>query len=297
MNYDYIIIGGGPAGATAAYSLQKSGASCLILEREQTKKEKVCGGLLTWTGIRLLKEAGIDLSSLLTKGAKRILHFIVVKNCEERTYSYHAGEYGLGLRRVIFDSLLLNEAKNIGVNIQYGINVKKFTYENKKFQVGINYSKRLILASGARGYIVGKDTYLKQSFGLSAQILGKSDLYDDSVYFWYPDNSDMYVWCIPNGNAIWNIGIWFPKYCNDAKTIFKKYYGIYIARHFDEYCYMRQLTGGFCGNVDMSRFLPNNCFGIGDFAGFNSNSTGEGIRYAIESALNLSRMMRYKHAR
>lgn len=33
-DYDYIIIGGGPAGSTAAYCLQKEGAKCIIIEKK-----------------------------------------------------------------------------------------------------------------------------------------------------------------------------------------------------------------------------------------------------------------------
>ena len=42
--YDCIIVGAGPAGATAAYHLAKQGHSVLILEKDELPRYKPCGG-------------------------------------------------------------------------------------------------------------------------------------------------------------------------------------------------------------------------------------------------------------
>lgn len=42
--YDCIIVGAGPAGATAAYHLSKAGHSVLLLEAAQLPRYKPCGG-------------------------------------------------------------------------------------------------------------------------------------------------------------------------------------------------------------------------------------------------------------
>lgn len=54
---------------------------------------------------------------------------------------------------------------------------------------------------------------------------------------------------------------------------------------------MRQLRGGFCGNVNLTQHLINGCYGIGDFAGQNRINTGEGIRYALDSAVILAEQL------
>ena len=44
MIYDYIIAGSGIAGSVCAYELSKLNKSCLILEKEPYRLEKICGG-------------------------------------------------------------------------------------------------------------------------------------------------------------------------------------------------------------------------------------------------------------
>ncbi len=50
MDYDVIIIGGGPAGATAAFTLATQGCTALLLEKAKLPRYKVCGGGLVYRG-------------------------------------------------------------------------------------------------------------------------------------------------------------------------------------------------------------------------------------------------------
>ena len=54
--YDTIIVGAGPAGATAAYLLAKAGLRVLILDKKKFPRPKLCGGLITWKTVQVLKE-------------------------------------------------------------------------------------------------------------------------------------------------------------------------------------------------------------------------------------------------
>ncbi|MEK7268103.1 MAG: FAD-dependent monooxygenase, partial [Nitrospirota bacterium] len=46
-SYDVLVVGMGPAGATAAYELSRAGMSVLALEKQMHPRYKVCGGGLS----------------------------------------------------------------------------------------------------------------------------------------------------------------------------------------------------------------------------------------------------------
>jgi flavin-dependent dehydrogenase len=53
--YDLIVIGGGPAGASAAISAARTGARVLLLERGQYPRHKVCGEFVSAESLELLR--------------------------------------------------------------------------------------------------------------------------------------------------------------------------------------------------------------------------------------------------
>src|SRR6202030_3769376 len=55
LRYDLIIIGGGPAGTSAAISAAREGASVLLLERGRFPRHKVCGEFVSAESLSLLK--------------------------------------------------------------------------------------------------------------------------------------------------------------------------------------------------------------------------------------------------
>lgn len=56
MLYDLIVVGGGPAGSSAAISAALLGASVLLLERGRFPRHKVCGEFVSAESLSLLKE-------------------------------------------------------------------------------------------------------------------------------------------------------------------------------------------------------------------------------------------------
>jgi geranylgeranyl reductase family protein len=67
--FDALIIGAGPAGATAAYILAADGYKVGIIEKKPFPRDKLCGGLLSQKTIRLLKDIfNLRLSDLKARG-------------------------------------------------------------------------------------------------------------------------------------------------------------------------------------------------------------------------------------
>ena len=56
---DVLIVGGGPAGSTAAWQLRRAGADVLLLDREPFPRLKLCAG---WITPEVVRELEIDLA-------------------------------------------------------------------------------------------------------------------------------------------------------------------------------------------------------------------------------------------
>src|SRR5713101_397396 len=72
LHYDLIIIGGGPAGTSAAISAARGGASVLLLERGRFPHHKVCGEFVSAESLGLLTSLLDPDRAALLQGAVRI---------------------------------------------------------------------------------------------------------------------------------------------------------------------------------------------------------------------------------
>lgn len=69
------MIGAGPAGAASAYLLAKGGARVLLLERSSWPRDKVCGGCLSASAVACLREIGLArVLDVATPVARSHLH-------------------------------------------------------------------------------------------------------------------------------------------------------------------------------------------------------------------------------
>ena len=55
LEFDVVICGSGPSGATAAFLLAKHGLKVALIDKEQFPRDKLCGGLLTEKSYKLIK--------------------------------------------------------------------------------------------------------------------------------------------------------------------------------------------------------------------------------------------------
>ena len=261
MVYDAVIIGAGPSGAASAICMQHAKRKCLILEKQIQIGEKTCGGFLSSSAVKALQFIGLQ-----------------------------AYEYGLGITRHLLDSWLFDHAIKAGAKVQFGEHVKSIVTKNDIFQVNGYLSSNVIIASGASGFIPQEmhTVFSNQTFGLSAQITGITNLSIENIYFYITgDNGLDYFWIIPNGNNIWNIGIWFQKMPKDAVSQFWLYKENFVDPLFSKTEFIRKLKGAYCGNYSLFNQFPHGCYTVGDAGGFNSPTTGAGLRAAITSAIDV----------
>ena len=60
-----LVVGAGPAGASAAIALARGGAAVRILERSGWPREKTCGDGISPDAVRIAADLGIDLTDRL----------------------------------------------------------------------------------------------------------------------------------------------------------------------------------------------------------------------------------------
>lgn len=122
---DVIVVGGGPAGASAAYYLASAGLEVLVLEKSRFPRDKVCGDGLTPRAVAELVRMGVPTPE--SEGW--------IRNHGLRTYG--AGymlelpwptladlpDYGLASPRERFDEILVRHAQRAGARLEEGVQV------------------------------------------------------------------------------------------------------------------------------------------------------------------------------
>lgn len=108
LTYDVIIVGGGPAGATAARALGESGISTLLLDKSSFPRDKPCGGGISARVIRRFPYLESALSGIPVNWVSKVYFeapsgSAVDYVSEDRLY--------LMIRRCEFDNLLFSMAR------------------------------------------------------------------------------------------------------------------------------------------------------------------------------------------
>lgn len=145
--YDVIVIGGGPAGSSAAGLLALDGHSVLLLERDKFPRYHIGESLITGV-LPTLKRLGIAErvekhgfqrkyggSLLWGQGHSKPWTF---KFRETGNGKY---EYAFQVRRADFDAILLDRARELGVTVLEGATVKEPVFDGDRM-VGVRYQLR-----------------------------------------------------------------------------------------------------------------------------------------------------------
>jgi len=142
------VVGGGPAGASAAISALRHGSQVTICEKSRLPRHKVCGEFLSVEAQTYLAQLDIDLDGL---GASRISRLRLYHR-EKRTEA-ELPFLARGLSRKILDEALLKEAVSHGARVMRGVTVRSITIKEPGTGIdagpfGTIQAETLFLASG-----------------------------------------------------------------------------------------------------------------------------------------------------
>lgn len=286
-SYDVIIIGAGPAGMACSIILAQNGKKCLLLERKKDTTGKVCGDGLTSRCVNTLKYIGVDIDELFGLGAKKILYNITFYDCETYKKRFvedrYNKDFSIGISRDIFDTFLCENAKKLGVDILFGINVDKIERINNEIIInGLYEAKTYVNAEGVIGAL--KRGKFDLPVGISSRIVGRGNVKDECFYFFRQSvYGDGYAWMFPVAENIWNVGCWSHRYKKDIKHLYFEFENVikndYVVYEF----YDRKPQGALLG---IGNSVVGNDIYVGDAALLTDSYSGEGISFAIESGIN-----------
>ena len=113
INFDVIVVGGGPAGSAAACYAADEGLKVLLLEKDNYPRDKVCGDAVGGKALKHLEELGI--LNTLEKSPHFIFDSVIFSNTREEKVKVEIKDSeatGYVYPRINFDWILFNEARS-----------------------------------------------------------------------------------------------------------------------------------------------------------------------------------------
>ena len=180
---DVLVIGGGPAGATAAHQLAAAGVSVTLIDRARFPREKTCGESLSPGAIARLSILGMwePPSALDARAAEtggKTIRGMRIRSPRGTTFlgMYKPGGAGLAIRRTTLDRELLESARRRGARVIEGLEAVR-TVRTPEGQAVVYardtgglvtrriYAKRVVVADGRSSFVARQLGFIEPESG------------------------------------------------------------------------------------------------------------------------------------
>ncbi len=143
FSFDVAIIGAGPAGSSAAIALARMGYSVALADKEQFPREKLCGDFINPINWPILHTLGVE-RDVLACAHQKVTGFRITSVAGDEAESplplRDDGLFGLGLRRLSLDHILLKNAESENVTVLQGRRIKSLKREERGWNVEFDSS-------------------------------------------------------------------------------------------------------------------------------------------------------------
>ncbi|WP_430523578.1 MULTISPECIES: geranylgeranyl reductase family protein [Streptomyces] len=329
---DVIVVGAGPAGATTAYHLARSGLDVLLLEKTAFPREKVCGDGLTPRATKQLVAMGIDISEeagwLRNKGLRIIGggHRLQLPWPELASYP----DYGLVRRRDDFDEQLARQAEKAGARLHERCNVTEPIVDERtghltgvhaklgEEKTPVTFHAPIVVAADGNStrlsLKMGLHRREDRPMGVAVRTYFTSPRHDDDyleswLELWDRRGAEDrllpgYGWIFGMGDGTSNVGLGVLNTSAAFKELdWREVLKAWCASMPEEWGYTPEnMTGPIRGAALPMAFnrQPHYTRGlllVGDAGGLVNPFNGEGIAYAMESGAIAAETIVQAHAR
>ncbi|MDY6846222.1 MAG: geranylgeranyl reductase family protein, partial [Chloroflexota bacterium] len=283
--FDVIIVGAGPAGATAGYWLGKAGLDVLIIDKSTFPRRKICGGGLTQ---RAFSEIPFDISPVIHQEVN--CGYIAFRGQSIKTIRVES-PVAYMIDRLSFDNLLLEKAVAQGVRAELGQRVKSIAEQKEHIKLQTDQNtftcRYLIGADGVHSLVAQQSnlvTNRKTSLAYEARLIktnGPEPFLTDTITFDFGTLFFGYGWIFPKRDHL-NIGVCRTWPANRAsKKHLLRFIDQHPALHKDRIIDIRAYP---VPQGTRKAFLhKNKILLVGDAANLGDPWLGEGLYYALYS--------------
>ena len=309
--FDIAIIGGGPAGSTAAIHLSRAGLKVGLFEKKTFPREVLCGEFLSAEVIESLKKLNL-YNKFLLLNPNRINSFrFISEDSSDLETKFQFEAYSM--KRSIFDNFLLKEAEKSGAKIFQPTEVKKIERKGSAYELKIldteksdrNISAEFVIAAYGKQNIL--DRKLSRNFvNVKSQLNGVKFHFDREYFQLFPDDeiqiySSEGIYC--GINAV-NENEATLCFLEDRKhfTGSSREHLVKLMRRNEKFKRLfkedfitiipdLQIYGSGDVFFGKKELIKKGIFMLGDAAGVIAPLAGDGIGMALESAEILSRIL------
>ena len=295
LEYDIVVVGGGPAGSMAAKYAAENGAKVCVLEKTRDIGYPVrCGEAVGHDGVTQFVEMRDSWI------AENINSCTLVSPDGTQLNVPFANETGYILNRRIFDYDLSRLASEAGAEIFTKAHVTELLYiDDKVSGVNVNHlgenkqiKAKLIIGADGVDTRIGRWAGLKTTVKLRDMescvqySVSNVDITRNNMTMFVGKNyaPGGYLWIFPKGDRFANIGLGISgKYSREKSA--KKYLDEFIEREFPNASIHTTMCGGVPVSYPIKKPIANNVLIVGDAAHHINPVTGGGITPAMKSGM------------